>query len=200
MLKMENKILFTTLFICVLLIFSCNERKNQNDVEAVLPEPIMIGFDRSAPIAETTVKDTLANNVPERDITEVVAVVTTNSVPEREKTETASNEDRIYGNADIREISTTAMMLNHIEYFRTNNRFADWDSNDEKRVFVLAIIEKDGTASNIKVGTSSGNEELDNEAVRLIREAEYREARNLNGDIIRMGDFGIPVYFPPRSR
>jgi TonB family protein len=118
-----------------------------------------------------------------------------------EKTEQKAenkDDDKIYYFKDLSEISEGADLLNWKEYFRENNRFKDWDSKDEKRVLVKSVIEKNGKASNIEIAESSGNEELDNEAIRLVQEATFSTGKNLKGQPVRSGDFIVQVFFPPK--
>ena len=43
---------------------------------------------------------------------------------------------------------------------------------------ILAVIEADGTATDVKVARSSGIDKLDKEAIRLIENAEIEPATN----------------------
>lgn len=84
------------------------------------------------------------------------------------------------------------------EYYRTNNRFKDWDPAKKATVLVGAVIEKDGTPRNIRVIRSSGYDELDKEALRLIKEASIKPALNEAKQAVRCSNFGAPVSFPPQ--
>lgn len=91
---------------------------------------------------------------------------------------------------------TTAMLEDQLDYFRTNNRFKKWDKKDKKVVCVRAIIEKDGSPRQVLVIKSSGNEELDREAIRLIENATITPAKTELQQPLR-SLWMIPVYFPP---
>ena len=92
----------------------------------------------------------------------------------------------------------TASLTDWESYFRTNNKYKNWDSKDEKMVLINAIIEKDSTATQVKVvGKGCGVKELEEEAVRLIKAAKVSPASDEHGNLLRSNWF-IPVYFPPR--
>lgn len=91
-----------------------------------------------------------------------------------------------------------ANMDNWLEYFRTNNKYKDWDPGKRTKTLVRAVIEKDGTPTNVRVGRSSGNEELDEEAVRLIKNAPIKPAINKAKQKIRQSNWVILVEFPPK--
>lgn len=92
----------------------------------------------------------------------------------------------------------TAHLEDAINYFRKNNRYKDWDKNDKKKIIVRAIIEKDSTASHIQVmSRDSANQELKEEAIRLIREAKILPALNEEGEAVRSKWMNI-IEFPPR--
>lgn len=83
------------------------------------------------------------------------------------------------------------------EYYRANNRFKDWDPDKKTMALVIGIIEKDGTPRNLRIGRSSGNEKLDQEAIRLIKEAKIEPALNKAKQPVRCSNFGVAVAFPP---
>lgn len=95
--------------------------------------------------------------------------------------------------------SHVPMLIGGNDYFRKNNRYKDWDSEDPKEVWVEWVVEKDGTASHVFVKESCGNEKLDEEAVRLIKEARYTVGKlRKNGKEVRVGNMMGPVFFPPK--
>lgn len=114
-----------------------------------------------------------------------------------EKKDTVDN-DRIYYFEDLQEIKETPRLAGPKEYFRKNNKFKDWDANDPKQVFLEYIVEKNGTASNVEIKESSGIKKLDDEALRLIKEAEYLPGTNHKGEPIRCGNMMNHVFFPPK--
>lgn len=92
----------------------------------------------------------------------------------------------------------TAHLEDAIAYFRANNKYKDWDKNDERRAFVKCIIEKDGTPTQIEIGgEGTGKPELDEEAIRLIKEGTISPALNEQGKPVR-SKFIIAVLFPPK--
>lgn len=103
---------------------------------------------------------------------------------------------------DGRFIKTTPMLKDWKNYFLTNNRFKDWDEKDPRQVMVQYVVEKDGKASHVRLGTnaSTGNEELDKEAIRLIEDATFTVGIGMNDKTIRTGRMAIVVYFPPKKK
>lgn len=108
----------------------------------------------------------------------------------------------------------TATLPDALDYFRTNNRYKDWDAAKGKRIMIGAVVEKDGRATDVKVvrawdynpatggmknktdGTC-GVKELDEEAIRLIREAKLLPGKMKEGTPVR-SKFVIMVEFPPK--
>ena len=123
-----------------------------------------------------------------------VASQTTTKVKEQSN----SDNDRIYYFSQLKEIKETPTLKEAKQYFRNNNRYKDWDINDKREVVLEFVVEKDGIASNIKIHKSSNNTDLDREAIRLIKEAEYSPGTNLQGEYIRCGNTIITVFFPPK--
>lgn len=92
---------------------------------------------------------------------------------------------------------TTAVLENAVDYFRTNNKYKNWNKDDKKLIILKCIAEKDGLVSNIKVlRGGSGNTDLDYEAIRLIKQAKLSPARNEKNEVVR-SFWAIAVHFPP---
>jgi len=92
----------------------------------------------------------------------------------------------------------TAEIEDAVKYFRENNKYKDWPKNNAKTIIVQCIAEKDSTSTRIKVlKTESGNKDLDNEAIRLIKDAKISPAGNGQQEPIR-SLFTIAVHFPPK--
>ena len=93
----------------------------------------------------------------------------------------------------------TAYLENWESYFRTNNKYKDWDSKDAKMTMITATIDKYGKPHDVKVLRSCNIKNLDEEAIRLIREATtISPAKTEQGEDIEMKEWAIPVYFPPK--
>lgn len=93
----------------------------------------------------------------------------------------------------------TAYLENWESYFRTNNKYKDWDSKDAKMTMITATIDKYGKPHDVKVLRSCNVKKLDKEAIRLIREATtISPAKTEQGEDIEMKEWVIPVYFPPK--
>ena len=87
-------------------------------------------------------------------------------VGQAEKAEKATAEDD-----SVSQIPYyTATLTTWETYFRTHNKFKDWDPKDPKMVMIGADIDKYGKPHHIKVVRSSKNKELDKEAIRLIQQ------------------------------
>lgn len=115
------------------------------------------------------------------------------------KEETITEEDdpnRIYTGFGV--FSHIPLLKGGLDYFRKNNRYNDWDSKNPKETLIEYVVEKNGKASHVSVGESSGNAELDQEAIRLIKEAEYTVAKLKNGKEARAGGMMINVTFPTK--
>lgn len=108
----------------------------------------------------------------------------------------------------------TAYLKEWKTYFRTNNKYKDWDPDNGKVIAVTAIIEKDGSATDVKFAwaadldtrkrtfankrnDSSGIQELEEEALRLIRDAKIDPGKDKEGNPVRC-KWIITVEFPPR--
>lgn len=115
------------------------------------------------------------------------------------KEETITEEDdpnRIYTGFGI--FSHIPLLKGGLDYFRKNNRYNDWDSKNPKETLIEYVVEKNGKASHVSIKESSGNAELDQEAIRLIKEAEYTVAKLKNGKEARAGGMMINVTFPTK--
>ena len=115
------------------------------------------------------------------------------------KEETITEEDdpnRIY--TGFGDFSHIPLLKGGLDYFRKNNRYNDWDSKNPKETLIEYVVEKNGKASHVSIKESSGNAELDQEAIRLIKEAEYTVAKLKNGKEARAGGMMINVTFPTK--
>ena len=115
------------------------------------------------------------------------------------KEETITEEDdpnRIYTGFGV--FSHIPLLKGGLDYFRKNNRYNDWDSKNPKETLIEYVVEKNGKASHVSIKESSGNAELDQEAIRLIKEAVYTVAKLKNGKEARAGGMMINVTFPTK--
>lgn len=115
------------------------------------------------------------------------------------KEETITEEDdpnRIYTGFGV--FSHIPLLKGGLDYFRKNNRYNDWDSKNPKETLIEYVVEKNGKASHVSIKESSGNAELDQEAIRLIKEVEYTVAKLKNGKEARAGGMMINVTFPTK--
>ena len=151
-------------------------------------------------------KQDMAENFVQKEI--VYKPTTVSSTPKNndvaEKPDISANkedDDKTYGLEDSRLnlVRTTPVLDKAKQYFKENNKYKDWNPQDEKKVLIEYIVEKTGKTTDVTVKQSCGVEELDNEALRLIREAVMVPGTNLKGKPVRMKDFWIPVFFPPQQ-
>jgi len=91
-----------------------------------------------------------------------------------------------------------AELLDAMNYFFTNNKYKDWKDAEMKKVYIQGIVEIDGGISGVKVIKSSQIEDLDKEAVRLIKAAKYSPGIH-NNKYVR-SKFSIVVSFPPQKQ
>ena len=130
----------------------------------------------------------------EKNESEIVDTATNERQAEEAKSDT---NDRIYaGWDDMKLIKNSPQFIGGFaDYFRNNTKYKDWDTADKKEVKLRFVAEKDGTTSNVEIIESSGNSDLDNEAIRLIQEASLTVGINLNNEPIRLEMF-ISVHYP----
>ena len=103
------------------------------------------------------------------------------------------NDTTIYNQPDH-----TAELQDAINYFLANNKYKDWKDAERKMVYIQGIVEKNGTVTGVKVIKSSQIEDLDKEAVRLIKAAKYSPGKH-NNKYVR-SKFAIAVSFPPQKQ
>ena len=84
-----------------------------------------------------------------------------------------------------------------IKYFRNNNKYKNWDSNDKKKVLIMGIVEKDGRLSKISKIAGEEDEKLRQEAIRLVENAIITPAKNEEGYPVR-SYWSVFVEFPPK--
>ena len=105
-------------------------------------------------------------------------------------------DDEVYGGRSNKQYKMHAQIQDYSRYCKENNQFKNWDPDDRKEVKLSYIAEKNGTASNIEIMESCGNTDLDNEAIRLIKEAKLIPGTGMKDEPIRIL-MAITVYFPP---
>lgn len=113
---------------------------------------------------------------------------TTGTVPKTEATD-GEDPDLVY---------STATLETWKSYFPAHNKYKDWDPKDPKQTLVGAVIDKQGKPHDLRIIRSSGIKELDEEAVRLIREAPITPAKNKNGEEVEQTNWVCMVHFPPK--
>ena len=84
----------------------------------------------------------------------------------------------------------------YYQYLTTSLRYpkAAYDKRLEGRTDVALIIERDGTVTGVKVKNSSGSEDLDAEAVRVISKSPKWVPGVQNGKTIRVA-YMLPIVF-----
>jgi len=96
----------------------------------------------------------------------------------------------------------TASLVNWKEYFRKNNKYKDRDPKNSKRVIVQAIVEKDGSTTDVKILRECDEDLLNKEAFRLIQDAkaigaQIEPGKDAYGNPVR-SKWTIFVEFPPK--
>lgn len=171
----QIKIIALMLFISTALTF-CNDKKSP----------------REDPVHET---DDIPVTVTTAVAREKKTIAPETSPVEDKNNATSTTSDKIY---DLPESQTTPVLEDALEYFRTHNRYKDWDINNKKNVLIGCIVEKDGSTSDVTVKRSSGVDELDQEAIRLIRDTkQISPGTDRKNQPLRM-NYIIFVYFPPQ--
>lgn len=174
---MKNLIL---LFSVLQLIFiSCNSNNSKQVLSSSEDTP------DSLIVENNRINDSVESGHPEKSTTLVSDKTGTQTIMQ-------DNDTTIY------EIpATTAVLENAIEYFRANNKYKNWRQNDKRFVILKCITEKDASISNIGVlRGGSGNSDLDNEAIRLIKQAKLIPAKNEKNEVIRSFWMTV-IHFPP---
>ena len=123
-----------------------------------------------------------------------VTILPRKEAVKHEKKEEAKVEEEV----DDTELYSTPQFPNYQAYFRENNKYKDWPKDDQKMVLVGAVIEVDGTPTDVQVKKSSEVDELDQEAVRLIKNITFVPGKNKDGKPLRVPNFIITVFFPPK--
>ena len=85
------------------------------------------------------------------------------------------------------------------EYLRKNNRYKDWEG-EPCIVLVGATVDKEGHLTDIRVTKRVGNEELNKEALRLVKGIEkiMPAIDKATGESIECKNFALPVHFPAK--
>jgi TonB family C-terminal domain len=116
--------------------------------------------------------------------------------PKPENTESIENDTIVFTAPD--QTAATPWKDGVKEYFRKHNRYKDWDKNDKKKTLVGFATLKDGSNINVTIKRSSGNSQLDEEAVRLVKEMKYDEpATDFNRQPVNIDNMVIFIVFPP---
>lgn len=96
-------------------------------------------------------------------------------------------------------VVTTPFFYEWKNYFRENNKYKDWDAKNEKAVMIRAAVDEQGHLSQIRLFRKSGEEKLDEEALRLVKSIKQIDpAKNKANEPIKTNNFIITVYFPPK--
>lgn len=174
---MRNLILL--LSVLFLLLFSCNSNSSKQVLSS------------SEETSDSLIKENnRMNDAEESDHSEKSKTLVSDKAISQKITQ--DNDTIIYEAPMV-----SAALENAIDYFRTNNKYKNWNKNDEKLVILKCIAEKNGSISNVRIlRDGSGNSDLDNEAIRLIKQAKLTPARDAK-DVAVRSLWTIAVHFPP---
>lgn len=105
-----------------------------------------------------------------------------------------SSDQRVVVYEGIKDVAETPVLENAIEYFRSHNKYKDWDAIDKRKVLVKCTILKDGVVQDIEIN-SCGIKKLDDEAIRLMKTAKILPGKNTKGEPMNCS-YTILVHFP----
>lgn len=173
---MKNSILLFSAL--TLALISCNSSSSKQTLSPSddIPDSIIVENNK--------MEDFVESDHSEKSTT----FISDKAAPQRT---TESNDTIIY------EVPVVpAALENAVDYFRANNKYKNWNKGDKKLVILKCIAEKDGSISSVRVlRDGSGNSDLDNEAIRLIKQARLSPAKNEKNEVIR-SFWTIVVHFP----
>ena len=134
-------------------------------------------------VAEVKIARVAGNEIPELNVTSFAA-----EQPQADTSPVYEQCDQLpefHGgmNALMRHLST------NIVYPQES-----MDANEQGRVLVAFVVEKDGSISDVKIAKSSGFDRLDAEAARVIREMPAWVPGKHEGEVVR-ARFVLPVNF-----
>ena len=134
-------------------------------------------------VAEVKIARVAGNEIPELNVTSFAA-----EQPQADTSPVYEQCDQLpefHGgmNALMRHLST------NIVYPKES-----MDANEQGRVLVAFVVEKDGSISDVKIAKSSGFDRLDAEAARVIREMPAWVPGKHEGEVVR-ARFVLPVSF-----
>ena len=92
----------------------------------------------------------------------------------------------------------TPFIKNYKSYLRDNNRYNDW-KGERKVVIVNTIVEKDGSTNSHSILRKCGVPELEEEAIRLVKEADIEPGTDENGNPVRCRCVFV-IEFPSRYK
>lgn len=135
------------------------------------------------------------NSLSFNDAQEAITIPEKKQVqPTKEQTQSASSEaDTIwhmpYHTPAIKDYKT---------HLRDNNRYNDW-KGERKVVIVNTIVEKDGSTNSHSILRKCGVPELEEEAIRLVKEADIEPGTDENGNPVRCRCVFV-IEFPSRYK
>ena len=181
------------------VIMMCKEKSSVWHIAKalyVVPLAVLAACTFSSPKSEEPVVKAAENEVAEVKIVRVAG----NEIPELNVTSFAAEQPQA-DNSPVYEVcdqqpefhgGMNALMRHlsaNIVYPKES-----MDANEQGRVLVAFVVEKDGSISDVKIAKSSGFDRLDAEAVRVVREMPAWAPGKHEGEVVR-ARFVLPVYF-----
>ena len=181
------------------VIMMCKEKSSVWHIAKalyVVPLAVLAACTFSSPKSEEPVVKAAENEVAEVKIVRVAG----NEIPELNVTSFAAEQPQadtspVYEQCDLSPEFNGGMnaLMRHLS---TNIVYPQesMDANEQGRVLVAFVVEKDGSISDVKIAKSSGFDRLDAEAARVIREMPAWVPGKHEGEVVR-ARFVLPVRF-----
>ena len=181
------------------VIMMCKEKSSVWHIAKalyVVPLAVLAACTFSSPKSEEPAVKAAENEVAEVKITRVAG----NEIPELNVTSFAAEQPQA-DNSPVYEVCDQQPEFHGgmnalMRHLVTNTVYPkeSMDANEQGRVLVAFVVEKDGSISDVKIAKSSGFDRLDAEAVRVVREMPAWAPGKHEGEVVR-ARFVLPVYF-----
>ncbi len=181
------------------VIMMCKEKSSVWHIAKalyVVPLAVLAACTFSSPKSEEPVVKAAENEVAEVKITRVAG----NEIPEVNVTSLLKEQPQVDTSPVYEECDQLPEfhggMNALMRHLVTNIVYPkeSMDANEQGRVLVAFVVEKDGSISDVKIAKSSGFDRLDAEAVRVVREMPAWAPGKHEGEVVR-ARFVLPVNF-----
>jgi len=207
---MDMKKIFANIFlagICIIALPACSGKGGKmsplNDSQLFEKQNNKENAVNDTLIAESQkTEDSQVNSVKSNSSKDTVVLNKSKTEQQKNEQENKQSATTTTTNEVVAVPAIPAQLLKAVEYFRANNKFKDWDPKNPQKVYFKAIVEKDGTLTDLTIVKKCDEESLNKEAFRLIHDAGANGAKidpgkDANGNPIR-SKWMIVVDFPPK--